>query len=194
MKSPKHFFLITGPPAVGKMTVGQILRDRLGYRLFHNHQSLELGLTLFNWGEEELSTISNGIRQLVFKTVAESSLIRGFIFTLVWGFELKEDWEYVEAIKDRFEDNGWHFHIVELESSQKTRIERNTTPNRLEHKPSKRDVENSRDRILQMDQKHRMNSHLGELDQYAYLRINNDQLQPEKVVDIIVANFQLINE
>lgn len=191
MENPKHFFLITGPPAVGKMTVGQVLRDRMGYKLLHNHQSLELGLTLFDWGDNELSLISEGIRQLVFKTVSESPLLSGFIFTLVWGFELAEDWAYVRAFQKQFEDKGWKFHVVELESSQSTRISRNKTPNRLEHKPSKRDISYSSSNIMKMDKKHRMNSITGEMDSFSYLRIENDHLTPDEVVDKIVEYFSL---
>lgn len=36
------FVLITGPPAVGKMTVGQELAKLTGLKLFHNHMSIEL--------------------------------------------------------------------------------------------------------------------------------------------------------
>jgi shikimate kinase len=32
-----NFIVIFGPPAVGKMTVGQELARLTGYKLFHNH-------------------------------------------------------------------------------------------------------------------------------------------------------------
>jgi hypothetical protein len=33
---------VVGPPAVGKMSVGQAIAERTGLRLFHNHISIEL--------------------------------------------------------------------------------------------------------------------------------------------------------
>ena len=38
--------VIFGPPAVGKMTVGQELARRTGLRLLHNHMTIKLELTL----------------------------------------------------------------------------------------------------------------------------------------------------
>lgn len=46
-----HFFLITGPPAVGKMTVAQAISKMTGFQMMHNHQSIELALTMFNYGD-----------------------------------------------------------------------------------------------------------------------------------------------
>ncbi|MEL7221843.1 MAG: hypothetical protein AAGJ93_11020 [Bacteroidota bacterium] len=52
-----NFLLLTGPPAVGKMTVGQAISKQLGYPLFHNHHSIELTLELFSWGTPEFRAI-----------------------------------------------------------------------------------------------------------------------------------------
>jgi shikimate kinase len=46
------FLLLVGPPAVGKMTVGQALAQKLGYPLFHNHLSIELSLHIADFGWE----------------------------------------------------------------------------------------------------------------------------------------------
>ena len=58
---------------------------------------------------------------------------------------------------------------------------------RLAEKPSKRDVEESRRRLLAADAMHRMNS-AGEFDGRAdYVRIANTQLTPEEVADRVIA-------
>ena len=36
-----HFVFVFGPPAVGKMTVGRELAARTGYKLLHNHMTVE---------------------------------------------------------------------------------------------------------------------------------------------------------
>ncbi|MBB5075940.1 hypothetical protein [Nonomuraea endophytica] len=43
---------IVGPPAVGKMTVGNAIANRTGYKLFHNHLSVEPVLRFFDFGTE----------------------------------------------------------------------------------------------------------------------------------------------
>ena len=185
------FILITGPPAVGKMTVGQVLAKKLGYKLFYNHHSIDFALQFYDWGDPEFGKINEGIRQLIFKTVSGSRNMKGFIFTLVWAFNEKEDWDYVQELKHRFESNGWKFHIVELVAPQKIRRERNITNNRLENKPSKRDVKASDQNLIKMDKKYRMTSHPGELEDYNYIRIGNSLLSPEDSAHEIIRELKL---
>ena len=47
--APTLMYLV-GPPAVGKMTVGQEIAARTGMRLFHNHMTIELVLQFFEFG------------------------------------------------------------------------------------------------------------------------------------------------
>lgn len=186
-----NFFLITGPPAVGKMTVGQALAKRMDYKLFHNHHSIDLTLNLFYYGEEGFREINEGVRQLVFKTVAKSKHLKGFIFTLVWAFDHQEDWDYVANLKKLFTENGWKMHIVELHAPQEIRLERNKTPNRLAHKVSKRDVVMTHDNILKMDKKYVMSTDGNRIKESNYLWIDNSELSADAVVDKILERFDL---
>lgn len=184
-----NFLLLTGPPAVGKMTIGQELCKKLDYKLFHNHMSIELTIQIFDFGEPDFGTINEGIRKLIFDTVAKSKALKGFIFTLVWAFNEQEDWDYVSDLKKKFEENGWTFHIVELEATLEKRLERNPTPNRLAHKASKRDVEASNKRLLYHHRKYQLNSKAGEIKEKNYLKIDNSEKSPEEVADLIIRHF-----
>lgn len=184
-----NFVLLVGPPAVGKMTVGQALRDRLGYKLFHNHLSIELTINLYDFGEEGFRDINEGIRKLVFETVATRKDLKGFIFTLMLAFDLQEDLDYVEELKKQFEAQGWCFYMVELFADLEKRLERNPTPNRLAHKASKRDVEASNKRMVYHHHKYQLSSAPGQIDYTNYLRIDNNTMSPEAVVDVIVKEF-----
>lgn len=70
------------------------------------------------------------IRQGIFEEVSKSDL-EGLIFTYVWGFDLQEDWDYVEQISEIFESNGGTVYLVELEADYEERLKRNKTENRL---------------------------------------------------------------
>ncbi|HRV86859.1 MAG TPA: AAA family ATPase, partial [Saprospiraceae bacterium] len=126
-----HFLLLCGPPAVGKMTIGREIASRTGFKLFHNHHSIEFALNYFDFGDPEFAELNEGLRQLVFSTVAKSQQLSGFIFTLVWAFNEQEDWDYVRDLVNRFTNNGWTFSVVELYAPLKIRHERNKTPLRL---------------------------------------------------------------
>ncbi|MDP5170015.1 MAG: AAA family ATPase [Bacteroidia bacterium] len=190
VSSPK-FFLITGPPAVGKMSVGQALAQRMDYVLFHNHHSIEFALSFFSFGSPEFGALNEGIRQLMFRTAAESEQLKGFIFTLVWAFDRQDDWDYVADLKARFQEKGWEFYLLELFAPLEVRADRNEDPHRLAQKPSKQDPELRRKGLFGMEEKYQMNATPGQITEPNYLRIDNSVLSPEAVVDQIVAYFGL---
>lgn len=186
-----NFFLITGPPAVGKMTVGQQLSKKLDYKLFHNHHSIDLTLNFFYWGEAGFKKINEGIRQLIFNTVAEDRTLKGFIFTLVWAFDMQEDWDYVADIKKLFEANDWTFHIVELYAPVEARLARNKTENRLLHKSSKRNIAASDKNLLKLEDGYEMNTDGTKIKEQNYLKIDNANLSAAATAEQIIEHFGL---
>jgi hypothetical protein len=188
-KSP-NLILLLGPPAVGKMTVGQELSQRLDYPLFHNHLSIELAVELFGWGSPEFGKVNEGIRQLVFQTAAESPNLQGFIFTLVAAFDEQDDLDYLDALEHRFQEAGWTVYYVELYAPLDVRLERNDTPNRLTHKASKRNVELSAENVRNMEAKYQMNTPAG-LDKPHYFQLDNSNLSPAVAAERILSHFGL---
>lgn len=132
--------LVFGPQAVGKMTVGQELAKATGLKLFHNHMTIDLVTQFFDYGSEAGQRLINLFRQEIFEEFSKSNLY-GMIFTYVWAFNLKEDWDYVNQLAQLFESRGGTVYYVELEADLEERLERNKSSNRLEHKPSKRNIE-----------------------------------------------------
>ncbi len=171
------------------MTVGQELEKITGLKLFHNHMTIELLYPYFGFGPEtwRLSTL---FRQEIFEAVAKSNLY-GFIFTYVWAFDQRADWDYVSNICHIFESNGGVVYFVELEADLEERLKRNKSPHRLEHKPTKRNIEQSEHHLITSMEKHRLNSIEGEITRENYIKINNTFLSPEEVAKIIKEKFQL---
>ena len=127
---------------------------------------------------------------MVFEKFTKSSEY-GLIFTYVWAFNLEEDWKYVENISKIFNDNGGEFYIVELEADIEERVLRNKTENRLQNKPTKRNIEWSQQELLNSVNKYRLNSKEGEIKQENYLRINNTNLSAKEVAKMIKDKFEL---
>jgi hypothetical protein len=184
------FVLLFGPQAVGKMTVGQELVKITDLKLFHNHMTIELVHPLFDYGTKEGQRLVHLFRQEIFEAVAKSDLY-GLIFTYVWAFNSKADWEYVEKIKNLFESHGGTVYFVELEAGLDERLERNKTHNRLEQKPTKRNIEKSEADLKRTYEKHRLNSYDGEIKHSHYMRINNANLSAEEVAEMIKRKFDL---
>lgn len=182
--------LLFGPHAVGKMTVGQELAKLTELKLFHNHMTIDLVGQFFNYSTKEGKELVQTFRQEIFEAVSQSDL-EGLIFTFVWLFDVERDWEYVRDLAQLFESRGAEVCYVELEADLEERLERNVTPNRLEHKPSKRDLEWSRNDVLNAAQKYRLNSHPGEIPYANYLRINTMELSPREAAQKIKDTFHI---
>ncbi|GKV68646.1 hypothetical protein NCCP2716_11440 [Sporosarcina sp. NCCP-2716] len=183
------FILIFGPQAVGKMTVGQELAKKTNLKLFHNHMTIELLEPIFGFSPS-LWKLSTLFRKEIFKTAAASN-IYGLIFTYVWAFDQQEDWDFVNEICDIFESQKASLYFVELEAGTDTRLERNKSYNRLEHKPSKRNVEWSEKELQASMAQYRLNSHENEIEKENYLRIDNTDTSAEQVAAFIKDNFRL---
>ena len=181
--------LLFGPQAVGKMTVGQELEKRTELKLFHNHMTIELLQPFFGFSEE-MWRICGMMREEIFQSFAKTDQY-GMIFTFMWAFNEEKDWKWVEKVTNIFESNGGEVYFVELESDLEVRLQRNTTPNRLQHKPSKRNIEDSEKRLLASLEKLRLNSVEGEIERQNYIKINNTNMSPEEVAEKIIDEFQL---
>ncbi|MFC4560148.1 AAA family ATPase [Virgibacillus kekensis] len=173
------FVLIFGPQAVGKMTVGQELAKITGLKLLHNHMTIDLVEPFFGF-TPEMWRLSSLFRREIFKTFAASDQ-DGMIFTYVWAFNHTEDWEAVDKMTGVFRDQGADIFFVELEADVNERVKRNKSANRLENKPTKRNVEYSERELLSSMDTMRLNSHKGEIEEKNYMRINNTKLTAEEV-------------
>lgn len=80
---------------------------------------------------------------------------------------------------------------MELVAPQKVRLQRNTTENRLRHKPSKRNIALSNRLLLRDDRDHRMVSRPGELPFANYMKIDNTHLSAAATAAQIKARFDL---
>ena len=178
--------VIFGAGAVGKMTVGQELAKITDLRLFHNHMSLELVLEIFGTRNNAVKRI----REVIFEEFAQSDLY-GMIFTFMWSLDNQSDGEYIDSLVDIFRRTGADIYYVELIAPQEIRLERNKTENRLKHKASKRNNEFSTNLILNEDANHRLVSREGEMKFDNYIRIDNSNITPEDVAEMIKKKFSL---
>lgn len=179
--------ILIGNCAVGKMTVGQELMKITDLRLFHNHMTIEPVIEVF--GDYKGKVVSR-IREVIFEEFAKSDNY-GLIFTYMWAFNYQEDWDYVAHVTDLFKSHGAEVYYVELVAPQEVRLARNVTENRLKHKASKRDIEVSNQRLIRDDTRYRCESLEGEIPFENYIKIDNSQLEPDVVAQMIKERFGL---
>lgn len=188
-----ELIFIIGPQAVGKMTIGQEIEKRRDSKLLFNHQTIDLFANYLGYSQEAFR-LSNETRLSLFRAFTESStnITNGIIFTVVVDFSREEDMLYLEEISGLFTKVGGKVYFVELEATIEKRLERNVGENRLKMKPSKRNIEFSRKEILMSDEKYRLNSFPGEMEErfpdIPYIKIVNNDLSAVETVEKIL-NF-----
>ena len=126
----------------------------------------------------------------IFEEVAKSDL-EGLIFTWIWRFDLESEEEYYNTVTDIFRKQGAEVYLVELEAELEERIRRNETENRLNNKPTKRNIEWSKKDLIKGAKEYRLNSLPGEVKEKNYLRINNTNISAEDVAKMIKEKFKL---
>lgn len=193
VEQEKVLVVIFGPPAVGKMTVGQALSELTGLPLFHNHLTIEPLLRFFPFGHPSFRRLSTEFRTRLFEEVAQAPEHHGLIFTYVWALDDPRDKAYVDRMTGIFVERGARVCFVELVAPLEVRLERNRGAARLAEKPSKRDLERSHAQLLETERTYRMNTTAAEPFHYpeAYLRLDVTALSPGESALRIATHFGL---
>ncbi|GEK90746.1 AAA family ATPase [Alkalibacterium kapii] len=179
--------LLVGNTSVGKMTVGQELMKITDLRLFHNHMTIEPVIDVFGYFHSEAI---KSMREVIFLEFAKTDNY-GLIFTYMWAFDQQSDWDYIEHLTGIFENRGAEVYYVELVAPQETRLQRNSTENRLKNKYSKRNIDASNQRLINDDKNYRCVSYDGEIQFSNYMKIDNSSSCAKDVAKMIKDHFEL---
>lgn len=185
-----HLIVITGPIAVGKMTVGRELSQRTGYPLFHNHMTVEPLVGIFAFGSESYGRLTTAIRSMIISEAVRAEL-PGLIMTIVVDFDDPADLQWLAERVDPVTTAGGTVDYVELIADQTTRLAREGTPLRLEHKATKRDVESAR-RVLRMVDENARTTSQGDFPLAGrHVLIDNTELSPGLVAEQVIEQLDL---
>jgi hypothetical protein len=127
-----HMLWVIGPPAVGKMTVGAAIARLAGYRLFHNHMTIDLLTPFFAFGTHEFNRLIEAVRIPIFEECAAAGM--RVVFTSGWAFDVPADREAVDRYCAPYRKRGHRVSFLELQAPLETRLARNRTEPRLSSK------------------------------------------------------------
>lgn len=178
---------ILGPPAVGKMTVGQALARRTGFALLHNHVISDIVSPYFRANTPQFPSLTKAMTELLVKQLAGA--YPGLIFTRTHCFKDPLDAEMMDLLLGLIGPAQPAF--VELRAPLDVRVLRNRTENRLLHKPTKRDLVVSEARMRRNDS--RSFDPPGGVLPWSGLRLqlDNSELDPDEVAARICEHFGL---
>ena len=119
----KLIFLF-GLPGVGKLTVARELASLTGFKLFHNHLTVDLVGSVFEFGSQPFVELREKIWLAVFSEAAATGL-NGLIFT--FAFDRTVSSAFIEHTREVIESSGGEIVFVELRCSTEE------LENRIEH-------------------------------------------------------------
>jgi ATP-dependent 26S proteasome regulatory subunit len=91
---------IYGAPGTGKFTVARELAQLTGYRLFHNHLTVDLAQTLFDFGTPEYLEYVRFLRRDAFERAAKQRV--SLIFTFWYSRESQASVQtYQTSVRDK---------------------------------------------------------------------------------------------
>lgn len=190
-----HLLCIIGPPAVGKMTVGREVCHLTGFRLFHNHMSIEPLLGVFDFDSPSFQRINTMVRREVIAESVRAGL-PGLVFTVAVDFDGPRDAAALRELVAPVERAGQPVDVVELRAPQAVRLAREGGSDRMDHKRSKRDVEWARAHVVELESRARFTSDPERdgdrlLPGHRHLRLENDHPDPRATAERIVAELGL---
>ncbi|MBI3115038.1 MAG: AAA family ATPase [Candidatus Kerfeldbacteria bacterium] len=107
--------VLYGPPGVGKLTVARVLAHKTGYKVLHNHLTIELLCSLFEWGSRPYRELVRKYRFELLETAAKYKT-KGVITTFVYAAEADEK-EMRELLR-RMKRRHVNVYFVKLQCSQ----------------------------------------------------------------------------
>ena len=102
---------IYGPPAAGKLTVAEAVVARTGYKLFHNHLTVDLAHAFFEFGTPAFGRYVEHLRFEAFETAAREG-VEGTIYTFCYA--LPFDTPFVQDVQDIIAKHNGEICFVQL--------------------------------------------------------------------------------
>ena len=178
--------VIIGPPAVGKATVGKALAEGYGFKLFHNHVSVDAVTQVFDWDTPGFGRLVKEFRRRVIEEAAAANI--DLIFTYVWAFGEPGEGENIESYRQIVLDAGGHVFFVELATTLEVRMARNGLPSRRAMK-RRSDESSAPEWIAEMDSRFTFDSG-GRLPfDDPQVRIDTTETAPEVAARMIAEAF-----
>ena len=126
-----ELIVIHGAPGTGKLTVAQELARQTGYKVFHNHLTVDLVTSLFPFGSEQMQPLADRFRLMMLEEAARAGL-PGVIFTIVYA--AGDDDAFMQQAIDAVEPHGGNVRFVLLICDREVLLERVASESRASYR------------------------------------------------------------
>lgn len=122
-----NLIFLYGMPGVGKLTVARELSNLTGFKLFHNHLTVDLVTSLFEFGSDSFINLREKIWLETFSEAIKADF-DGLIFTFAPENTVPHD--FPDKVKNLLEENGGKVIFIELKCSMEELEKRLTDSSR----------------------------------------------------------------
>lgn len=171
--------LIYGSPAVGKLTVANALAELTGYKVFHNHLTIDCVKPVFEFGSQPFGKLVGSFRiQLITEAaIQEVDLIHTFVYAK------PHDDPYIEQVIAEVENNGGKVCLILLRCGIDELTQRVSTDSRV---ATGKIV--TPETLLSLHERYDLVSPFPARDS---LVIDNTSLSPKQVAEQIIDHYRL---
>lgn len=170
---------IYGPPAVGKFTVGTEIAARTGFRLFHNHLTVDAVKPIFEFGTEPFGRLVSRFRLEVFAEAAD----RGLNLVFTYCFAFGEDEPFVDEVVSTIESRGGEVNFVLLRCGIEEHVSRVEAETRSAFKKIR-----TREELVRLLNRHRFYE---PVPNRTGLVLDTDDISADRAAEIIIDHFDL---
>ena len=121
--------ILYGPPGVGKLTVAKGLAEQTGYKILHNHLTIDAVAPFFEFGSEPFMYLIRKIRLEIVSQLAKSS-VKGVIQTSCFSAGKAGSVRHVEDLKTVVHASGGAVIAIQLSADQGILEKRVQSPER----------------------------------------------------------------
>ncbi|MDD5331590.1 MAG: AAA family ATPase [Candidatus Nanoarchaeia archaeon] len=171
---------IYGAPASGKLTIAKEISKVTGYKIFHNHLTLDFLDEIFGENKKGFWEAVDEIRLTVFEKAARSK-IKGLIFT--YGSINHNNFEFLKKVIERIEKYKGKVCLVNTKCSEKELLKRIKSKSRKEYNKLKNSKE-LRKILLTWDFETKIPSK-------KTLEIDTEVLSPKRAAQKIIKYYKL---
>ncbi|MGM0628906.1 MAG: AAA family ATPase [Patescibacteria group bacterium] len=126
-----ELIIIYGPPASGKLTVAKEVAQKTGYRLFHNHLTVDLLKNILQFGTPEFLELNQKIKLDIIEAAAREG-VNGVVYT--FAYDRKTDNLFVERLKETADRQNISIKFVQIFCERAELLKRVTYESRKEYK------------------------------------------------------------
>jgi shikimate kinase len=171
--------VIYGPPAAGKLTVAKEVAKRTGYKLFHNHLTVDLYEMVMPFDTNDFWDRVRNLRLEIFGLAAKYDV--NLIFTVC--YEHPEDAGLIDMIVKTVEDQKQEVCFVHLACQKDELLNRVVSESRKQYGKLK-------DPVIMKEETTNKDFYT-QIEHQNSISIDNTHKSPEEVAELIIKKFKL---